>query len=443
MKITDYFLKNYSPENELEKMKANVLLMIILTSSAVVILVSIIYILTNLNNLQIETLPILLIAIISLFFFKKGKIKTAGNIATILLSIHLSINSIFNLTHSATYNFFINEYYVFLFAIMMSAMFASKKILYLNFAIIEISAFITFFRYYNHLDNIKQFAIIGFIVYNAIAYLIFTLSHIFIKFLNKSIEKISEDIENINQQNNKLNQLFEGINTSSNEVEQSSIQLSRISEQISQSSAEQAASTEQISASVQQILASVKTNNINAENSHKVIIKNQLNLENNTEKLLETLELVKQISKKIAVVTEIATKTDILSINATIEAAKAGDAGKGFAVVAQEIRKLADNSKKAAKDIKNFSDKGMTMSDDAIKTLKIIAPEYKQIADAIENIIISGNEQLESIEEINSSLMQLANVANENAVSAEEMSASAEELTAQAKSLNDLITIND
>ncbi|MBN2663827.1 MAG: methyl-accepting chemotaxis protein [Bacteroidales bacterium] len=220
-----------------------------------------------------------------------------------------------------------------------------------------------------------------------------------------------------------------------------STQLSSSSESLSQNANEQSATTEQISTSMEQMMATVESNTEKAETTGKISNNSAKQIKLNNATFNEAINSVFEISKKIAVISEIASKTDILSINAAIEAAQAGDSGRGFAVVAQEIRKLADNSKAAALEIEKISTTSQVISKEAGEKLNQIIPEIVKSAELVDNIIIASKEQILSIESINNAILQLVEITNENSASAEELAASAEELSAQAEQLKEHITI--
>ena len=133
-------------------------------------------------------------------------------------------------------------------------------------------------------------------------------------------------------------------------------------------------------------------------------------------------EQTKAIADAISVIDQIAFQTNILSLNAAVEAATAGEAGRGFAVVAQEVRNLASRSAEAAREIKdlvenatNKTNSGKKIADDMINGYIKLKENIAKTTKVIHDISISSNEQKTSIEQINDVVNRLDRQTQNNA----------------------------
>jgi methyl-accepting chemotaxis protein len=170
-------------------------------------------------------------------------------------------------------------------------------------------------------------------------------------------------------------------------------------------------------------------------------------MEKMTQAMAEISEASQSISAVMKAIDSIAFQTNILSLNAAVEAARAGQHGKGFAVVADEVRNLAAKSADAAKDsaelvedTKNKSSMGSEIVKDTSAYLDKIMGGVSESASLLKNIAAATAEQNESIEAINKGFEQLTDAMHQNSATAEESAAATEEMNSQAEVLLALVS---
>ncbi|MFY9083480.1 methyl-accepting chemotaxis protein, partial [Aliarcobacter butzleri] len=216
------------------------------------------------------------------------------------------------------------------------------------------------------------------------------------------------------------------------ELEKNTKILTNSSNELAVLSSEQANSLKQSSVALEQITANIKNNNENMGQMLK--ISDELNssaIEGN-KSANQTFVSMDEISKKvnaineaIIVIDQIAFQTNILSLNAAVEAATAGEAGKGFAVVAQEVRNLANRSAQAASKIKslvesaNFeANEGKNIADNMIKGYEDLAFKISQTKEIINSVTIFSKEQEIGIVQINDTISKIDFATQKNAKTA-------------------------
>ena len=238
----------------------------------------------------------------------------------------------------------------------------------------------------------------------------------------------------------KLRDIVSVVVTSSQSIANASQEMSRSSQVMSEGASDQASSAEEVSSSMEEMVANVEQNTANAKETEDLSVKGASNLQDSSEMVKRTLESMKTITDKISIIGEIARQTNLLALNAAVEAARAGEHGKGFAVVAAEIRRLAERSQVAAKEIDEESMLGIEIAEASMEVLGRIVPEIQRTAELVSQITSASAEQNSGADQINNAIQNLNNVVQQNAAVAEEIAASSEELNNQANVLSDAIS---
>lgn len=246
-----------------------------------------------------------------------------------------------------------------------------------------------------------------------------------------------------------LSQVISDIDSAAEEVASSSEHISQSAQILSESSIEQAGFAEELVATLSTISEQA---NITASNSEKASVKNlkssdelQITVDN-TKKLVDAMydieEKSKEISNIIKAINDIAEQTNLLSLNAAIEAARAGDAGRGFSVVADEIRKLADQSGEAAKNIVELIEKssqsvknGVNILDNTVESIGNVKDTSDEVSALVNDISDAIQQQSVAISELVNGVEQLSSTIQTNSSTSEETAASSEELASQSELL--------
>lgn len=247
--------------------------------------------------------------------------------------------------------------------------------------------------------------------------------------------QISRLTQTLNSFNHKLHNSVSTILQASHLVDEKSEKINLAAQTISKASTEQATGIQQSSAALEEIVAMVKETTQKTQVALEMSKNAVQDSTKGKEIVLQMLQEMRLTGEKIMVVEDIAHKTNLLALNAAIEAARAASHGKGFSVVASEVGKLADTSGNSAQEIIALVESVLRTGEQAGKLFEDILPQIQENQSLFERIAQSTKTGNIGVDKISAEMLDLKQIAQENASSAEWLSSAAAKVETSSKEL--------
>jgi methyl-accepting chemotaxis protein len=208
---------------------------------------------------------------------------------------------------------------------------------------------------------------------------------------------------------------------------------------LSQSASEQASAVEEVSAAIEEISATIRQAAAQARSTEQFAVRAASTAKEGGDAVVDAVAAMRRIAEKVDFVDDIAYQTNLLALNAAIEAARAGQHGAGFAVVAAEVRKLAERSQAAAREISQLTTSSVAVVERAGEAISKLVPDIAATATLVEQITTASRANAETLAQINASTQQLGTLVQRVASAAQELEANSAGLNDQAGGLQESV----
>ena len=269
----------------------------------------------------------------------------------------------------------------------------------------------------------------------------------------QSREETAQLLYAVKRMTDNLREVITTVAADAHNIENISAEVSSTARQVGNSAMQQASHIESTSSAVEEIAVSIKQSVSNTVTASDLAARAQQQAEQGSSAIVEAMQAMDAISAssgKISnitnVIDDIAFQTNLLALNAAVEAARAGEHGRGFAIVAGEVRKLAQRSAEAAKEIKGLItdslakiQSGGSLVASENQVLHSIVTAAQQVNSTVNQIATAASEQATAMQQIHNSMNQLNQFSQSNAAASEELTATALNMNNTAKQLRSVV----
>ena len=237
-----------------------------------------------------------------------------------------------------------------------------------------------------------------------------------------------------------LSRLMRELQSTADIVAQASSAVSASAQKLSDSTGSAASAMSETTAIVEQVQEFIAGTVEESRAMESIAADSAKNADAAGKAMQEAVDVLERIVKKAGEIDKIVDWTDLLALNASIEAARAREAGRGFAVVADEVRRLATHVRKVLQEVIGFAESGGTVTTNAGQVLARLGPSIRRTSQMVERTVAASGVQTADLGEVCRAVSHVEANALENARSAEELAATSQQLAAQAEALRQLVS---